>query len=138
MADAALIARLVAALSSAEGVTAAYLFGSAATGREHRQSDVDIAVRLDPGRYPTGAARFEARLGLIGALQRAAGREVDLVILNEAPPHLAREIMTAGTRLLVADADEEFAHLRLTLSRAADLAPFLRRARAVKLRAVAP
>jgi hypothetical protein len=45
--------------------------------------------------------------------------------------------MSNGRRLLVIDAELDHAHRRLTLSRAADLEPFLRRARAVKLRAIA-
>lgn len=38
-------------------------------------------------------------------LQRATGREVDLVILNDAPPQLARRLMTEGQR--VADIEHE-------------------------------
>jgi hypothetical protein len=83
-------------------------------------------------------SRFQARLDLIPALQRASGRDVDLVILNDAPPQLARDIMTRGTKLLVVDDEQEHAWLCVTLSRAADIEPFLQRARAVKLRTIAP
>ena len=51
-------------------------------------------------------------------------------------PQLARRIMTEGLRLLARDPELDRAHLRVVLSRAADLEPFLRRARAVKLRAL--
>ena len=129
---------LVTTLEGTRGVASAYLFGSIAAGRGHRESDVDVGVLLDRQVYPHAVDRFEVRLRLIGRLQAAAGREVDLVILNDAPPQLGRHIMTGGTRLMVVDAALDHAHLRTTLSRAADLEPFLKRARAVKLAALAP
>lgn len=138
MTEASIRDRLVAALESADGLISAYLFGSVASGRAHRESDVDLAVLLDRHLYPTPQHRFDLRLRLIGRLQSAIGRDVDLVVLNDAPPHLGRHIMTAGERLVVRDAECDHAHLRVTLSRAADLEPFLRRTRAVKLRALAP
>ena len=119
-----------------EGLASAYLFGSVASGRAHRESDLDLAVLLAWTKYPTAADRFELRLRLLGRLQKVSGRTIDLVILNDAPPHLARHIMTTGQRLVVYDPEQDHAHLRLMLSRAADLEPFLRRARAVKLAAI--
>lgn len=133
-----LAAALTTTLTEVRGVVSAYLFGSVATGRAHRESDVDVGVLLDRQVYPGCADRFEARLRLIGLLQSATRRDIDLVVLNDAPPQLACAIMSAGTRLLVADAGVDHAHLRTMLSRAADLEPFLRRARAVKLAVVAP
>jgi hypothetical protein len=86
--------------------------------------------------YPTPADRFDLRLTVMASVHGSTGREVDLVILNDAPPQLARRIMTEGRKLLSNDPQQEHAHLRMVLSRAADLEPFLRRTRAVKLRAV--
>lgn len=133
-----LAAALTTALTEVRGVASAYLFGSVAAGRAHRESDVDVGILLDRSVYPDRAARFEARLRLFGLLQSATGRDIDLVVLNDAPPQLARHIMTGGTPLLVANPALDHAHLRTTLSRAADIEPFLRRARAVKLAVVAP
>jgi len=124
------------ALRAVPGLVSAYLFGSAATGREHRESDVDVAVLADRTTYPTPADRFELRLTASSTLRQATGREVDLVVLNDTPPQFARRIMTEGQRLLSNDALQEHAHLRMVLSRAADLEPFLRRTRAIKLQAV--
>jgi predicted nucleotidyltransferase len=129
--------RLRDALRDTPGLVSAYLFGSTATGRDHADSDVDVAVLVDRTTHPTPADRFELRLTAIATLRRAAGREVDLVILNDAPPQLARRIMVEGERLLVLDSQQELAHLRVVRSRAADLEPFLRRTRAVKLQAIA-
>jgi predicted nucleotidyltransferase len=128
---------LIKALDGVDGLVSAYLFGSVASGRAHRESDVDVGVLLDRQKCPTAGQRFDVRLTLIGPLQSAVGRDVDLVVLNDAPPQLARHIMTTGQRLVVKDAERDHAQLRVTLSRAADLEPFLRRLRAVKLRALA-
>src|SRR5438045_7557278 len=88
------------------GLVSAYLFGSLARHASHRESDVDVAVLLDVRIFPAAQQRFEARVDLIGALASAlAIPEVDLVILNDAPPHLARRILTEGTRVFCADAE---------------------------------
>jgi predicted nucleotidyltransferase len=120
------------------GLVSAYVFGSHVTGRVHRESDVDVAVLLNRGAFPTSHSRFETRLALSSALAREVGTEaVDLVVLNDAPPHLVRHIMSDGTRVFCADLEADHAARRLALQRAADLEPFLRRTRRVKLRAIA-
>jgi uncharacterized protein len=129
--------RLRAVLEETPGVVSAYLFGSTAEGRAHPASDVDVGVLLDRRVYPGPADRFDLQLRLIGRLASAVARPVDLVVLNDAPPHLGRRIMAEGIRLMVADAALDLAHQRLVRSRAADLEPFLRRARAVKLQSLA-
>jgi len=133
-----LVDALVVSLTGHEGVVSAYLFGSEAQDRAHRESDVDVGVLLNRHFHPGAADRFDARLRLTGRLQAAAGRDVDIVILNDAPPQLVRHIMTGGHRLMLADSALDHAHLRTTLSRAADLEPFLRRTRAVKSTVLAP
>lgn len=59
------------------------------------------------------------------------------MILNDAPPHLARHIITTGRRVACADSEADHAFRRTAMLRAADLDPFLRRARGVKLKALA-
>jgi predicted nucleotidyltransferase len=116
------------------GVVAVYLFGSLARDRAHRDSDIDVAVLLDWAAYPSSATRFEARLRLTGELGAALGRnDVDLVVLNDAPPVFAREVVTSGRRVFVADAEAEHAFRRDVQLRAADLEPWLRRVRRVRL-----
>lgn len=119
------------------GVAAAYLFGSHAEGRAHRESDVDVAVLLDWSVHPTRAARFDlrVRLGswLIGVLHANA---VDVVVLNDVAPHLGRRIVTTGRRLTCADAAADHTYVRDVQLRAADLEPFLRRTRRIKLEAL--
>jgi predicted nucleotidyltransferase len=91
-----LVDALAASLNGFEGAVSAYLFGSEARGHAHRDSDVDVGVLLDWHVHPRAADRFEVRLRLIGCLQAAVGREVDIVILNDAPPQLVRHIMIDG------------------------------------------
>jgi hypothetical protein len=50
---------------------------------------------------------------------------------------LARRIVTEGRRLVCGDEETDHGYVRHVLLRAADLEPFLRRARAVKLAALA-
>lgn len=120
------------------GVVSVYLFGSHREGRAHRESDVDVGVLLDHSTYPSRRERFDARLKLssqLGAQLRQ--RSVDVVVLNDAPPLLGRRIVTTGERVFCADGDADRSFVRDVQLRAADLEPFLRRARQVKLAAIA-
>jgi predicted nucleotidyltransferase len=120
------------------GVVSAYLFGSHAQGSPHRESDVDVGVVLDHGVHPTRSSRFTERVRLaselIGALHINA---VDLVVLNDAPPLLARRVLLEGRQVYCSDADADRDFRRDTLLRAADLEPFLARMRALKLATLA-
>jgi predicted nucleotidyltransferase len=127
---------LADALRGTPGLVSVYLFGSVAEGRAHRESDVDLGLLLDRAAYPTPQSRFDVRLRLAGTLPAVARRDADIVILNDAPPTLARRILVDGRCLLLADRDADRAFLRTTLSRAADLQPFLRRMRQIKLAAL--
>jgi uncharacterized protein len=120
------------------GIASAYLFGSHAAGREHRESDLDLAVLLPWYRYPSARDRFEARVDLISDLGAALGRnDVDLVILNDAPPLLGRRIIYEGRRVFLGDAAADHAFVRDVQLRAADLEPWLRRMRQIQLEALA-
>ncbi|MBA3887275.1 MAG: nucleotidyltransferase domain-containing protein [Acidobacteria bacterium] len=128
--DAALARAVAQALTGTPGVISVYLFGSTAAGRPHRDSDVDVALLLDWGLYPDRRARFEARLRAHARLGPALGRDdLDIVVLNDAPPLFARAIVTTGHRVVSAEPETDRAFRRDTLLRAADLAPFLARAR---------
>lgn len=135
-----LASRIAALLrgSDGRGVVAVYLFGSHATGRAHRESDLDVGVVLRHDEFPTAAARFEAGLRLHGLMSAAGERTpVDLVVLNDAPPGLAAAVVTTGRCLVCLDAEAEHAFRRDAQLRAADLEPFLRRAALLKRQAIA-
>ncbi|HEU4366801.1 MAG TPA: nucleotidyltransferase domain-containing protein [Methylomirabilota bacterium] len=87
------------ALEAEPGVGYALLFGSRARGTEHPGSDADVAVGLT-----AGAARDVQTLGGLAArLESAAGRRVDLVLLDEAPAPLAYRIFRDGWLLVERD-----------------------------------
>jgi len=123
----------------AEGsdVISAYLFGSEAEARAHRESDVDLGV-LFPARFADSALRFEHRLSLSSRLGAGlGGRNLDLVVLNDAPPLLARHIVTHGRRLVCTNSEADHAFVRDVQLRAADIEPFVRRMRQIKLERMA-
>lgn len=62
-------------------VSLAYIFGSFATGRTIKNSDVDVAVMLN--KKLNKMDRFEIRLKLIQNLKKFFGREVEVVVLND-------------------------------------------------------
>ena len=77
-------------------IQAAYIFGSVAHGRTHPDSDIDIAVLL--GRRLPDSRALSYRLRLGSDLGVALGRsDVQLVILNQAPPLLAHRVLSQGT-----------------------------------------
>jgi hypothetical protein len=91
-----------AVLSSLEPcaeVLAAYIFGSVAKGQAHAGSDVDIAVLVSDEVMKSDSLQF--RLKLISDLTSALGRsDVDVVLLNEAPPLLAHRVLRDGKLVL--------------------------------------
>ena len=112
------------------GLVSAYLFGSHAAGRAHRQSDIDIGISVDRRVLPTRAACFELRVRLASDLIHAVRcNEVDVVVLNDAPPLFARHVLRSGLRLCCPAPDLDRGFRRDVQIRAADLAPFLDRYR---------
>lgn len=91
-------------LEVAPGVRLAVLFGSVLWNRGRAPRDLDVGVCLDD----QGADRFQV---LRVALERAAGRPVDLVLLSGAPPLLRFEIARSG-RVLVEREPHAWAEFR--------------------------
>lgn len=119
-------------------VVSAYVFGSVAAGRTHRESDVDVGVLFDYERSGSRRERFEACLRIAARLGGTLGIDrVDVVVLNDVPPTFARHIVTEGKRVFCADADADHAFVRDAQLRAADIDPFLHRMRRLKLAAIA-
>jgi uncharacterized protein len=85
-----------------DGVVAALLFGSQASGRVGPLSDVDVAVWVDPKLVPD--QRNALRSELSQAATAALGtNEVDLVVLNDAPPLFKHRAMSGAVRLVERD-----------------------------------
>lgn len=99
--DDAARARLAAALD-VPGVVSALLFGSQATGKAGALSDIDVAVWLHP--EVPGSHYYDWQLKLIGLASKALGTgEVQLAILNRAPPLLRHRAIRDGIRLVERD-----------------------------------
>ncbi len=77
-------------LSGVPGLAAVYLFGSAARGTSRSRSDIDVAVLFEEN-----AERIDI-VSLMAGLSGAAGRDVDVIILNRAEPRLYHEIVRTG------------------------------------------
>ena len=80
------------AFEAMPGVRLAVVFGSAATGMTRSDSDIDVGVSIE------GRAEVASAVGV--ALERAAGRAIDLVSLDTAPPLLRFEIARDGLVLV--------------------------------------
>ena len=87
------------ALADEPHVAFALVFGSCARGTAHAGSDVDVALGFGRGRQP-GAYEIGA---IVSRLEKAAGRSVDVVVLEDAPPGLAYRVFRDGVAVLVRD-----------------------------------
>jgi uncharacterized protein len=93
---------LISFLKTQPDIAAAYLFGSLAQGRATPRSDIDIAILLKRVPKRLGGA-IDRQLRLMDALRGFADREVDVVILNTAPPVLKDQVLRFGRRLYEGD-----------------------------------
>ncbi len=80
-------------LSEFTEIEAAYLFGSAASGRLRSRSDIDVALLLRPGVEKT--RQLEIRLKLMAGLEDVFRRPTEVVIINDVSLLLFSEIMKA-------------------------------------------
>lgn len=105
----------------------AYLFGSQARGDAMPHSDIDVAVYVDHERLPTAPWGYYAA-DLITDLMSALGRnDIDVVILNNAPPLLYHRVLRDGERLLSRDLAATTTREGYAISRYCDFVPVLRR-----------
>lgn len=100
--DLARLERALAHYTQERGVSALYLFGSAAQGTLTPLSDIDIAVLLPDNVSPD--EYFDRRLQMTLDLMRLLNTDkIDLVILNQAPPLLKYQVVTQGKPLYSCD-----------------------------------
>lgn len=82
-----------------EDVIMAFLFGSWATNKICKESDVDIAVYFKPKTGRLEMEAFDVRYGDEGAIwidvERILGKEVDLLVLNRAASSIADSAISA-------------------------------------------
>ncbi len=132
----ALAARLAEALAPRDEILEAYLFGSRARGRPRADSDIDVAVCVDAGKARALGGSWGYRATLTADLMAALRtNDVDVVVLNEAPPLLYHRVLRDGIRILSRDLAATTARAGRALSRWFDFAPHLARMDGVRRRA---
>ncbi|MFN3762363.1 MAG: type VII toxin-antitoxin system MntA family adenylyltransferase antitoxin [Anaerolineae bacterium] len=112
--------------ASLEEVTLAYLFGSHARRRAWAQSDVDIGVLL--AGHPDDDRCFEMRLEITGDLMSLLRtNDVDVLILNQAPPALRYAVLRDGLLLFCRERQAMIEFYVRTVNEYLDFLPILRR-----------
>jgi predicted nucleotidyltransferase len=128
---AATLSAFLAARAEAEGISAAYLFGSVARGTAGRNSDVDVGLLYrDPA--PSGFAGLPGHLE--AELTAMLGLPVQIVQLNRAPVDLAKRVLRDGQLLLDRDHLRRIEFEIRVRNEFWDLEPYLREYR--RMRAV--
>ena len=109
-----------AVLAQHPEICLAILFGSMATGRASRDSDVDLAVVRER------ALAADEKMVLMSELAEATGRAIDLIDLYNVGTLLLGQIVKRGRRIL--GTDERYAELmKRYLFEEADFMPYYRR-----------
>ena len=109
-----------AVLARHSEIRLAILFGSMATGRAGRDSDVDLAVSSER------SLTVDAKMALMAELAEATGRPIDLIDLHSVGTLLLGQIVKGGRRIL--GTDERYAELiKRYLFEEADFMPYYRR-----------
>jgi uncharacterized protein len=114
------------ACADAEGLAAAYLFGSLARGTARPDSDVDVGV-LYVDAPPPGLEGLAFHLE--ADLERLLRRPVHLIVLNRAPVDLTQRVLRDGCLLLDHDRSRRIRFEVRTRQEFWDLEPFLQRYR---------
>ncbi len=104
-------------------IEAVYLFGSAAEGRAHAGSDLDLAV------VTTDAALREKKLDLLTELAKAGVCDVDLVFLDGRDLVLAYEAVRPNRLIYARDGFARGAFYSKIVRMYLDFEPYLRRQR---------
>lgn len=112
--------------ASLNDVVLAYLFGSYARRQAWAHSDVDIAVLL--AGQPDDDHCFDMRLEIIGGLMDILNvNDVDVLILNQAPPALRYAVLRDGRLLFCRDRQAMIMFRVRTINDYLDFKPILQR-----------
>lgn len=105
-------------------VIAAYVFGSQAKGSVGPLSDVDVAVLVQNA--VNKKELFQRKLEIAGELSDFLKREdIDVVLLNNAPPLIAHRVLKEGRLLFSRDEKTRLEHEVKAVMRYLDWKPFL-------------
>ena len=128
--------RLAKLLDPCDEILDAYLFGSHARRQAQRHSDFDIAVYIDEARADDGGYGYRAHLTTV-LMSGLGTNEVDVVVLNRAPPLLYHRVLRDGVRLLARDLRATTTREGRALSRYCDFVPQLAKMEAARRSALA-
>ena len=102
------------------GIQAVYLFGSAASGQLHPESDLDLAI------YPRDGNVRAQKLDILADLARHGFCDVDLVFLDTQDTVLKFESVRKNRLLYCADGFDASAFFSLVLRQYFDFVPYLK------------
>lgn len=99
-----------------------YLFGSLVYGDFISKSDIDLAVCLDERKCQDF---FEKKLELISKISTLLKKEVDIIILNIAPPFFRYVVIKEGKLIFEADKERRIDFELRTFNEYFDFKPIL-------------
>lgn len=108
------------ALASEANLQVALVYGSAATGKLRRDSDVDVAVLF------AKPLSMDERLALCERLTAATHREIDLVELCNLGGEILHQVLTKGRVLVKNDEQAYYGLLQRMVYNAEDFMPQVR------------
>ncbi|MEC9489301.1 MAG: nucleotidyltransferase domain-containing protein [Halanaerobium sp.] len=114
-----LVAKTQKALAKFSAVQAVYLYGSYAEERANKYSDLDLGVLLDDGYNQM------VKLDILTSLSNKNFTNVDLVILNQAPPLLRYEIVKNNQLIYARDDFDAAGYFSLVIRKYFDFRPYL-------------
>ena len=121
-----MIERIRIALASRAEVLEAYLFGSRVRGERAGHSDIDVAVYVDERALDANSLAYGVEADLTATLISALGcNDIDVVVLNRAPPLLYHRVLRDGIRVLARDIKRTTTRAGYALSRFCDYVPQL-------------
>jgi len=98
-----IISKLKGYFLKRDDVEMAFLFGSYASGRVHEESDVDIAVyiKTQNGIEVESQGSYDCENEIWCDVEKIAGREVDLLILNRASSSVCDVVVRRGIPIII-------------------------------------
>lgn len=120
--DTDLQARLTRALEPRPEILDAYLFGSQARGDAGTLSDIDVAVFIDEDLAEPGPYGYDAEL-ITDLMTELGTNDIDVVLLNQAPPLLYHRVLRDGKLLVTRDLAATTTRAGYALSRYFDFVP---------------
>lgn len=115
-------ARLTRAPEPRPEILDAYLFGSRARGDAGALSDIDVAVFIDEDLAEPGPYGYDAEL-ITDLMIELGTNEIDVVLLNQAPPLLYHRVLRDGKLLVTRNVAATTTRAGYALSRYLDFVP---------------